>query len=361
MSPTVTEEAVLAVLKKVEDPELHRDVVSLGMIKDIKVNADTVSLTLVLTTPACPVREKFQADVRAAVASIPGVAKVELTTGAQVRAARPFDDQGMSGVRNVVAVASGKGGVGKTTLSVNIAVALAQDGAKVGLMDADIYGPNVPLMMGLKALPALKDQKIVPAENFGVKVMSMGFLVKQEEAVIWRGPMLHGAINKFLKEVLWGDLDYLIVDLPPGTGDVQLSLSQSIPLSGTLIVTTPQEVALLDVRKSIAMFEKVKVPILGVVENMSSFLCPHCGKSTDIFAKGGGVRAAEVLKVPFLGEIPLVPEIRIGSDTGHPLVLTHPENPASQALVQVARKLAAQVSIRAVQEAERLKSVWKVT
>ncbi len=361
MSPSVTEEQVLAALKKVEDPELHRDVISLGMIKDLKVNGGTVSLTLVLTTPACPVREKFQADVRAAISKIPGVSGVELATGAKVMSARPADaQQGIPGVRNVIAVASGKGGVGKTTVSVNVAVALARDGARVGLMDADITGPNVPLMMGLQGLPPLKDQKIVPADNFGVKVMSMGFLIKPEEAVVWRGPMLHGAVNKFLKEVLWGDLDYLIVDLPPGTGDVQLTLSQAIPLTGVLVVTTPQDVALQDVRRSISMFEKVKIPVLGIVENMSGFVCPHCHQSTDIFAKGGGVRAAELLKIPFLGEIPLILEVRAGSDTGHPVVLVDPDNPASQALVQVARKLAAQVSIRAVQEAEHLKTVWKV-
>ena len=360
MAQMVTEESVLAALKQVEDPELHRDVVSLGMIQDVKVQAGTVSLTLVLTTPACPVRGKFEADVREAVARIPGVAKVDLTTTAQVKASRPFDQQGMPGVRNVVAVASGKGGVGKTTVSVNLAVALAQQGAKVGLMDADIYGPNIPLMMGLTGLPPMKGDKVVPAENFGVRVMSMGFLVKPEEAVIWRGPMLHGAMNKFLKEVLWGDLDYLILDMPPGTGDIQLSLSQLIPLTGTVIVTTPQDVALLDVRKSISMFEKVKIPILGVIENMSTFLCPHCGKGTDIFSKGGGVRAASHLGVPFLGEIPLVPEVRVGSDTGHPIVLTHPDSPAARALTEAAKKLAAQVSILAAQEGDRLNAVWKV-
>ncbi len=266
----------------------------------------------------------------------------------------------MPGVRHVVAVASGKGGVGKTTVAVNLACALAQGGAKVGLMDADITGPNVPLMMGLTTLPALKEGRIVPAENFSVKVMSMGFLVKPDEAVIWRGPMLHGAVNKFLKEVLWGELDYLLCDLPPGTGDVQLSLAQSIPLTGALIVTTPQDVALLDVRKSIAMFEKVKVPILGVVENMSSFVCPHCGKATDIFSKGGGARAAEALRIPFLGEIPLVPEVRSGSDTGHPIVLTQPESPAAKALTDAARKLAAQVSILAAQEGPRGQTEWKL-
>ncbi len=356
----VTEEAVLAALKRVEDPELHRDVISLGMIKDVKVSAGTVSLTLVLTTPACPVRQKFESDVRTAVAAIPGVTGVNLATTAQVRSVRSFDQQSIPGIRNVIAIASGKGGVGKTTVSVNLAVALAKDGAKVGLMDADIYGPNVPLMMGLGSLPPMRDQRIVPAENFGVKVMSMGFLVKPAEAVIWRGPMLHGAINKFLKEVEWGDLDYLLCDLPPGTGDVQLSLCQVISMSGALIVTTPQDVALLDVRKSISMFEKVKVPILGVVENMSSFICPHCSKSTDIFSKGGGARAAEELKIPFLGEVPLVPEVREGSDSGHPITLTHPDSPAAKAFVEIARKLAGQVSILAAQEQEHLKSAWKV-
>lgn len=357
---SVTQEQVLQVLKQVQDPELHRDLVSIGMIQDLKVSDDTVSLTLVLTTPACPVRERFESDVRQAVAKIPGVTKVNLNTTAKVMAVHPFDQQGMPGVRNVVAVASGKGGVGKTTVSVNIAVALAQRGARVGLMDADIYGPNVPLMIGLGVLPPLKEGKIVPAENFGVKVMSMGFLVKADEAVIWRGPMLHGAVNKFLKEVVWGELDYLIVDLAPGTGDIQLSLSQSIPLTGALIVTTPQDVALLDVGKSIAMFEKVKVPILGVVENMSSFVCPHCGKPTEIFDKGGGQRAAQERKIPFLGQIPLMPEVRVGSDTGHPVVLTHPASPAAQALTEAAKRLAAQVSILAAQEADRMKAVWKV-
>ena len=360
MSPIVTEEAVLEALKRVEDPELHRDVVSLGMIQDLKVNQDAVTLSLVLTTPACPVREKFQSDVYNAVAGIPGVKKVTLNTRAMVMASRPFANQGMPGVRNVVAVASGKGGVGKTTVSVNIAVALAKEGARVGLMDADIYGPNVPLMMSLKTLPPLKGDKIVPAENFGVKVMSMGFLIKPEEAVIWRGPMLHGTVNKFLKEVLWGELDYLLVDLCPGTGDVQLSLSQSIPLTGALIVTTPQDVSLLDVRKAISMFEKVKVPILGIVENMSGFVCPHCGEATEIFDKGGGERAAESLKIPFLGAIPLVPEVRTGSDTGHPIVLTHPESSASQALIQAARKLAGQVSIVAANETQKKNEVWKL-
>ena len=267
---------------------------------------------------------------------------------------------GLAKVRTVVAIASGKGGVGKTTVAVNLACALSRQGARVGLLDADITGPNVPLMMGLSALPALKDHQIVPAENFGVKVVSMGFLVKPGEAVIWRGPMLHGAINKFLKEVLWGELDYLLVDLPPGTSDAQLSLSQAIPLTGALIVTTPQDVALLDVGKSIAMFEKVKVPLLGLVENMSTFVCSHCGHATEIFDKGGGRRAAEGLKIPFLGEIPLVPEVRAGGDTGHPVVLTQPDSPAGRAFTEGARQLAAQIILRTDQEAGKTGTVWKV-
>lgn len=260
----------------------------------------------------------------------------------------------------MVAIASGKGGVGKTSVAVNLACALSQQKARVGLLDADIYGPNVPLMMGLTQLPPMRDGKIVPAENFGVKVMSMGFLVKSGEAVIWRGPMLHGAVTKFLKEVLWGELDYLLVDLPPGTGDVQLSLCQVIAMSGALIVTTPQDVALLDVGKSIAMFEKVKVPLLGLVENMSTFVCPHCGKSTDIFDKGGGRRAAEEMKIPFLGEIPLMPEVRSGGDTGHPVVLTHPESLAGKAFTEAARQLAEQIRVRAAQEGSQVNTVWNV-
>lgn len=356
----LTEQQVMEALKRVQDPELHRDVVSLGMIKDVKAAGDTVELTLVLTTPACPVRQQFEADVRAAVAALPGVKQVRLTTTAQVRSVRSFDQQGIPGVRNVIAVASGKGGVGKTTVSVNIAVALAQSGAKVGLLDADIYGPNVPLMMGLSTLPAMKGDRIVPAENFGVKAMSIGFLVKPGEAVIWRGPMLHGAMNKFLKEVEWGDLDYLLIDNPPGTGDIQLSLSQVISLSGALIVTTPQEVALQDVAKSIAMFRKVNVPIAGLVENMSTFICPHCRKPTEIFAKGGGQRAAEEMKIPFLGEIPLQPEVSAGSDSGHPIVLTHPDSAAARAFAEVARRLAGQLSILAARQEQGAGTVWKV-
>ncbi len=263
-------------------------------------------------------------------------------------------------IRNIIAVASGKGGVGKTTVAVNLAVALAREGAKVGLMDADITGPNVPIMIGARTLPPLSEGRLVPAEAFGVKVISMAFLVKEGDAVIWRGPMLHHAINKFLKEVEWGELDYLIVDLPPGTSDAQISLSQAVALTGALVVTTPQEVSLLDVRKAIAMFEKVKVPILGIVENMAAFVCPHCGKETEIFSRGGGARAASELKIPFLGEIPLLPEVRAGSDSGKPIVISHPESPAARALSEIARKLTAEIQTRAAQAPAQGKSAWSV-
>ena len=331
----VTQEQIIEALKKAASPE---------QIREIKIAGGTVNLRV---APGAP-----EEAIRAALSKVPGVVLVNLSTGERFAP--------VGAVRHVVAVASGKGGVGKTTVSVNLAVALAREGLKVGLLDADIYGPNVPLMMGTERLPPLQEGKLVPAENFGVKVISMGFLVKPGEALIWRGPMLHGAVNKFLKEVLWGDLDYLLADLPPGTGDVQLSLAQSIALSGALVVTTPQEVALQDVERAVAMFKKVKVPVLGIVENMSNFICPHCGKGTEIFDRGGGVRAAEAYKVPFFGEIPLVPEVRAGADSGHPLVLTHPDSPAGVAFTQVARKLAAQLSILAEQQDQGAKTAWTV-
>ncbi len=351
MDIPLTPEAILEALRCVEDPELHQDVVSLGMIQDLSVSQGVVRLTLVLTTPACPLKAEMERRVRSAVEGLAGVSKVELTTTARVRTSIPSDRKGLPGVRNIIAVASGKGGVGKTTVSVNTAVALAKSGARVGLMDADIYGPNVPLMMGLKRLPPTENQKIIPAENFGVGVVSMGFLLEPDDPVIWRGPMLHGAVNQFLREVRWGELDYLLVDLPPGTGDVQLSLSQLIPLTGALVVTTPQDVALLDVRKSIAMFEKVSVPVLGLVENMSGFVCPHCQKSSDLFARGGGRCMAEALKIPFLGAIPLIGEVRLGGDAGSPVVVAHPDTSAAQALALVAQRLAAQTSLVAAQAA----------
>src|SRR3989338_2641999 len=343
--PIPTQAQILDVLRRVQDPELHRDLVSLGMVKDLAVHDGAVSFTLELTTPACPLKAQIERDVRQALSQVPGVREVHIAWAARVRSAPALDAAGLKEIKSVVAVGSGKGGVGKTTVSVNMAVALARDGARVGLMDADVYGPNVPLMLGVRQLPPMSGEQLVPAEAHGIKVISMGFLLKDDEPVIWRGPMLHGVVQKFLKEVTWGELDYLIVDLPPGTGDVQLTLSQSIPLTGAVIVTTPQDVALMDVRRAIAMFRKVQVPILGIVENMSTFVCPSCRTQTPIFRQGGGRAAAEQLRVPFLGAIPLVPSVCQAGDSGRPIVAAEPESVPAQALTAAARQLAGQGSI----------------
>ncbi|MBI2371018.1 MAG: iron-sulfur cluster carrier protein ApbC [Deltaproteobacteria bacterium] len=342
-------QAVMAALATVKDPEIHRDLVSLNMVKNVRVEDSKVSLTVELTTPACPLRESIDRDVRAALAQVPGVKEVDIQMSANVRSAGvTLPDNLIPGIKNTVAVASGKGGVGKSTVSVNLAVALAMTGARVGLLDADIYGPNVPLMMGVNEQPQVtEDSKIHPIESYGVKIMSMGFLLKEDQPVIWRGPMLHGVLKQFLGDVLWGDLDYLVVDLPPGTGDVQLTLSQSIPLTCTVIVTTPQDVSLLDARKCMAMFKQFKVPIFGIIENMSYYVCPDCGRRDEIFSHGGGARAAERLGLPFLGEIPLATPVRVGGDTGAPIVLAKSPTPASEAFKEVAGRLAATISVRA--------------
>lgn len=349
MTPVLSQEQILQALRQVQDPELHRDLVSLGMVKEVSIQGAAVTVALELTTPACPLKAQIEQDVRTALAGVPGVQQVNLVWSARVRASPALNLSGLTGIKSVIAVGSGKGGVGKTTVSVNLAVALAREGATVGLMDADIYGPNVPLMLGVRQLPAMREEKLVPADAYGLKVMSMGFLLKDDEPVIWRGPMLHGVIQKFLKEVFWGELDYLIVDLPPGTGDVQLTLSQTIPLTGAVIVTTPQDVALLDVKKAIAMFAKVKVPILGIVENMSMFVCPSCHTETAIFRHGGGRVAAEQLRVPFLGEIPLVPSVCQAGDLGTPIVASDPDSSVAQAFVHAARQTAARVSVLAAE------------
>jgi len=345
MPPSVTPEDVRHALSQVKDPELGRDIVSLGMVKHLAVDGGTVTFTLELTTPACPLKDRIDQDVRAALRAVPGVQQVNLTWGAMVRSSPALGAIGLTGIKHVVAVGSGKGGVGKTTVSVNVAVALARDGAAVGLLDADIYGPNVPLMLGITQSPSFKDQQLIPVEAHGIKVMSMGFLLKADEAVVWRGPMLHGAIQKLLKEVVWGALDYLVVDLPPSTGDVPLTLSQLIPLTGAVIVTTPQDVALSDVRRALSMFQKVRVPILGIVENMSTFVCPQCRTETPIFRRGGGRATAERVQVPLLGEMPLVPRVCEAGDTGMPIVVAEPEAPVAQAFVQVARQVAARISV----------------
>ena len=339
--------AVLDALKVVQDPDLHRDIVSLGFIKDLKIDGSRVAFTIELTTPACPVKDQMRDQARAAVLRMPGVSSVDVTMSAQVREAAVGDGQRqpLPGVKNVIAVGAGKGGVGKTTVAVNLAIALARAGSRVGLIDADIYGPNVPIMLGLKTELTTDGEKILPAEKYGLRVISMGFLTKDDAPVIWRGPMLHGALQQFFREVRWGLLDYLVVDLPPGTGDVALSLSQTVPVAGAIVVTTPQQVSLADSRRALAMYRKLNIPSLGIIENMSYFPCPQCGHEADIFGHGGGEALATELGVPFLGRLPIAQPIREGSDTGVPIVMSHPESVAARAFMSVAERAAAQVSI----------------
>jgi len=346
---SVTQEQVLEVLRTVQDPDLHKDIVALGFVKDVKIDAGQVDFTIELTTPACPVRDEMKAEAEQKVAALPGVTAARAQMTANVRARGGFGRQAIEGIRNILAVGAGKGGVGKSTTSVNLAVALARKGARVGLMDADVYGPNIPQMLGITAAPEVSEEKkIVPPEAHGIKVISMGMLIAPDQPVIWRGPMLHGAVQQFMRDVVWGELDYLIVDLPPGTGDVSLSLSQSVPVAGAVVVTTPQGVSVSDVRKAVAMFRQLNIPLLGVVENMSYFVCGHCNERTEIFGHGGGRRMAEELSVPFLGEVPIDTRVRSGGDDGTPIVSLAPDAPAAQAFVDVAGKVAAQISIQAM-------------
>lgn len=346
MTVRVTQEAVLGALRTVQEPELHRDLVSLNMIKDVVIGDDEVSFTIVLTTPACPLRGKIEKEAREAVQVLTGVSRVNIQMTSNV--VSDGRDRGLMElpVKNAVAIASGKGGVGKSTVSVNVAVALAQSGAKVGLLDADIYGPNIPTMMGVERLPRLKNEKMVPAETYGVKMMSIGFLVKPGQPLIWRGPMLHTAIRQFLTDVEWGELDYLIIDLPPGTGDAQLSLAQSIPLSGGVIVTLPQQVSIEDASRGLEMFKTLNVPILGVVENMSFLELPD-GTRMEVFGNGGGERLAQQAETPFFGKIPMDPAVRSGGDDGKPIVAEKPDSAAAAALRSVAEQIAARLSIAA--------------
>ena len=346
---SVTQEQVLEVLGTVQDPDLHKDIVALGFVKDVKIDAGQVDFTIELTTPACPVRDEMKAEAEQKVAALPGVTAARAQMTANVRARGGFGRQAIEGIRNILAVGAGKGGVGKSTTSVNLAVALARKGARVGLMDADVYGPNIPQMLGITAAPEVSEEKkIVPPEAHGIKVISMGMLIAPDQPVIWRGPMLHGAVQQFIRDVVWGELDYLIVDLPPGTGDVSLSLSQSVPVAGAVVVTTPQGDSVSDVRKAVAMFRQLNIPLLGVVENMSYFVCGHCNERTEIFGHGGGRRMAEELSVPFLGEVPIDTRVRSGGDEGRPIVSLAPDAPAAQAFVDVAGKVAAQISIQAM-------------
>jgi ATP-binding protein involved in chromosome partitioning len=344
----ITESAIYDALRTVQEPELGGDLVSRNMIRDLAIDGSQVALTIELTTPACPLKDEIETNVRQALDPL-GVESVAIAWGATVRRAAPSQPQQLvPGVKNIIAVASGKGGVGKSTVSVNLAVALAQSGASVGLLDADITGPNIPLMMGVEGQPkASASNKITPLERYGVKVISIQFFVPEGQPIVWRGPLVGGAIQQFLRDVDWGDLDYLVIDLPPGTSDAQLTLAQAVPISGTVLVTTPQEVALADVTKALAMLKRMSVPVIGIVENMTGFVCTHCGEVTEIFGRGGGERFAKEHGIEFLGGIPLDVTVRQGGDVGVPAVAQREPGPAAQALASLARTVAARMSVRA--------------
>ncbi|MBF2015226.1 MAG: Mrp/NBP35 family ATP-binding protein [Rivularia sp. T60_A2020_040] len=355
MHSVIDSNSVLEVLRPVEDPELHKSLVELNMIRNVKIADGKVSFTLVLTTPACPLREFIVEDCQKAVRKLPGVTDVVVEVTAETPQAKSLPDRnGVPGIKNIIAVSSGKGGVGKSTVAVNIAVALAQTGAKVGLLDADIYGPNDPTMLGLESAKinvrqGEKGEILEPAFNHGVKLVSMGFLIDRDQPVIWRGPMLNGVIRQFLYQVEWGELDYLIVDMPPGTGDAQLTLTQAVPMAGAVIVTTPQNVALLDSRKGLRMFQQMKVPVLGIIENMSYFIPPDMpDKQYDIFGSGGGSKTATELGIPLLGCVPLEISTRIGGDNGIPIVVADSDSASAIALKKIAFAIAAQVSVAAL-------------
>lgn len=336
----LTKEAVLAALATVIEPELHRDLVSLNMIRDIEIDGNDLSFTIMLTTPACPLKGKMEQDSRAALARIDGLENITIHWSSNVPTDRRIGNQVGQQFRNTIAVSSGKGGVGKSTIAVNLAISLAQQGARVGLLDADILGPNIPMMMGVDQMPPVRNRKMVPAENFGVKFISMAFLVKPDQPLIWRGPMLHSAIQQLLTDVDWGELDYLIIDLPPGTGDAQLTLAQVIPLSGALVITQPMQVAASDALRGLKTFEKLDVPIIGVIENMSG----------PIFGTGAGQKLAADYQTEFLGSIPMDANVRVGGDSGQPIVIAYPESEAAEALNDVARKVAARVSVLTLQK-----------
>jgi len=350
----VTEGSVLDALRVVRDPDLHQDIVALGFVKNLRIDGDRVGFTIELTTPACPVKDQMREQARAAVQSIAGVASVDVEMTASVRAvsAPEAGRAPVEGVKNIVAVGAGKGGVGKTTVAVNLAIALAKCGGRVGIIDGDIYGPNVPIMLGIRTELTTDGKKIIPAEQYGLQVISMGFMTSDESPVIWRGPMLHGAIQQFFRDVRWDNLDYLIVDMPPGTGDVALSLSQTVPVAGSIVVTTPQQVSLADSRRAVRMYQKLNIPTLGIVENMSHFVCPECAHEADIFGRGGGEQMAQQLGVPFIGRIPIYQPIREGGDKGVPLVMSEPHSPAARAFMAAAERVAAEISIASYKRPE---------
>jgi ATP-binding protein involved in chromosome partitioning len=343
----LTERDVLDALRPIQDPDFKRSIVDLGFVKNLRIDGGKVSFAIELTTPACPVKERFEGEARAAVEKLAGVTSVDVTMTAQTRgsthASKP---EGLEGVKNVLAVASGKGGVGKSTVAVNLALALAESGAKVGLLDCDVYGPSIPLMLHISGRPQVTpDKKIHPLMSYGLKLMSIGFLAGENAPVIWRGPMVHGIIRQFLSDVKWGELDYLVLDLPPGTGDAALTICQTAPLAGAVIVTTPQEVALIDARKGLQMFQRVNVPVLGIVENMSWFECDGCGKRHTLFGSGGAERAARELGTDVLGHVPLQPDVVTAGDEGRPTVIAAPDSAVAREIKAVAGLVARKLSM----------------
>ncbi len=343
----LSEGEILNALRPIEDPDFKRSIVELGFVKNIQIQDGRVSFTIQLTTPACPVKEQFKAAAETAVRALEGVEQVEVEFTAATRpSASSASSEILTSVKNVIAVASGKGGVGKSTLAVNLALGLRELGAQVGLLDCDIYGPSIPLMLNVSGQPRVTaERKILPKEAYGLELMSIGFLAGEGAPVIWRGPMVHGIIRQFLGDVLWGELDYLVLDLPPGTGDAVLTLTQTAPLAGAIIVSTPQEVALIDARKGLKMFQTVNVPVLGIVENMAYFVCPNCDARHAIFGEGGGSRTADELGVPLLAQIPLQPDVVAAGDSGKPTVLSAPESPAGRAIMELAGTVARKLSL----------------
>lgn len=361
--PEVSREQVLQALSTIVDPDFNKDIVSLGFVKDISINGGRVGFTIELTTPACPVKDEFKRRAETVVGRISGIDHVDVHMTSNVRTSQVHEGvRPIPGISNIIAVASGKGGVGKSTIAVNLAVAMAETGASVGLLDADIYGPSIPRMLGLVgSKPMVDEKKLHPLRNFGLKTMSIGFFIEEDQAMIWRGPMVAGALTQLLNDVVWGELDYLIIDLPPGTGDAQLTLAQSVPVTAAVMVTTPQDIALLDCQKGIAMFKKVKVPVLGIVENMSVFICPECGHESHIFAQGGADRLSRKYNTDCLAHIPLDIQIRQDSDSGAPITAAHPDSNQAEAFRALAGEVARRISLLSSAEPKERKADIPIT